>query len=151
MYRMWIFYAFWNIAKRQKFQKKYSKRLLYMMWIDRFLMIWIRDTVLLKLSACTSIWNLYKFMLIICTKNLCKIIEENVQRSLEETHVEIRKNHLQLESIDESQDAAPIGLTVSYDGSWQRWGSRLKYSIGCCVEVTMGLLIDVEVISMYCC
>lgn len=82
------------------------------------------------------------------TKNvLCKIAERNVQKNLEQARIEVRKAHTDLCSLD---DNTILDLTVSYDGSWHKRGFTSKYGIGCCIELTTGLVIDVEVISKYC-
>lgn len=41
-------------------------------------------------------------------------------------------------------------MTVSYDGSWHKRGITSKYRVGCCIEMTTGLVIDFEVLSKYC-
>ena len=43
-----------------------------------------------------------------------------------------------------------INLTVSYDGSWMTRGHKSRYGIGCVVEVITGLVIDLQVMSLYC-
>lgn len=71
----------------------------------------------------------------------------NVQRNLEEARSEVRKSQMILEDVDE---AKPLDLTVSYDGSWHKRGFTSKYGVGCCIEMTTGLIIDFEVLSKYC-
>ena len=84
-------------------------------------------------------------------KPLCKIVEANVQRNLEQARVDVRKVYEVLESLDESDDDTPIiDLTVSYDGSWHKRGFTLKYGVGCCIQVTTGLIIDFELLSKIC-
>ena len=43
-----------------------------------------------------------------------------------------------------------IDLIVSFDGSWMTRGHNSQYGIGCVVEVLTGLVIDLQVMSLYC-
>ena len=43
-----------------------------------------------------------------------------------------------------------IDLTVSFDGSWLTCGHSSMYGVGCVIEVTTGLVLDLVVQSLYC-
>ena len=43
-----------------------------------------------------------------------------------------------------------IDLSVSCNGSWMTRGHKSQYGIDCFVEVITGLVIDVQVMSLYC-
>ena len=43
-----------------------------------------------------------------------------------------------------------IDLAVSYDGSWMTRGHRSQYGIGCAIELLTGLVLDLQVMSLYC-
>ena len=43
-----------------------------------------------------------------------------------------------------------IDLIVSFDGSWMTRGHNSQYGVGCVVEVLTGLVIDLQVMSLYC-
>ena len=46
--------------------------------------------------------------------------------------------------------ATVVDLTVSYDGSWVTRVHKSQYGIDCVVEVITGLVIDLQVMSLYC-
>lgn len=68
---------------------------------------------------------------------------------MEEARCEVRKS-LNLLSDGPNDESEPLDLTVSYDGSWYKRGFTSKYRVGCCVEMTTGLVIDFQVLSKYC-
>ncbi|GFW35785.1 uncharacterized protein TNCV_727201 [Trichonephila clavipes] len=43
-----------------------------------------------------------------------------------------------------------IDITVSYDGTWQKWGHSSLYGIGIVIDILTGLIIDYEILSKYC-
>ena len=51
--------------------------------------------------------------------------------------------------IDDIQPSKPIETAVSYDGTWQKRGFTSKYGIGCCIEITTGLVIDFHILSKF--
>lgn len=81
-------------------------------------------------------------------KALLDVATQNVQRNLELTRREVRKTHIVFKDDAGSND--PLDLTVSYDGSWHKRGFTSKYGVGCCIEMTTGLVIHFEVLSKYC-
>lgn len=72
-----------------------------------------------------------------------------VTRNLELARCEVRKANSSFPD-PEIGPSAPIDLTVSYDGSWHKRGFTSKYGVGCCIDMTTGLVIDFEVLSKYC-
>ena len=47
-------------------------------------------------------------------------------------------------------DGVSLDVTVSFDGSWQKWGHTSLYGFGAVVEVLAGLILDYIVVSKYC-
>ena len=45
---------------------------------------------------------------------------------------------------------AVINIQVSFDGTWQKRGFTSNYGIGVCIDILTGLVIDYEVLSLYC-
>ena len=43
-----------------------------------------------------------------------------------------------------------LDITVSFDGSWQKWGFTSKHGVGSAIEVQTGLVIDFGVLSTFC-
>lgn len=39
---------------------------------------------------------------------------------------------------------------VSYDGSWMTHGHKLQYGIGCDIDLLTGLVLDLQIMSLYC-
>ena len=48
-------------------------------------------------------------------------------------------------------DAEAIDLTISYDGSWMRRSHTSAYGIGCLIDTVTGPVLDLTVLSSYCC
>ena len=48
------------------------------------------------------------------------------------------------------EEDSVIDLTVSFDGSWLTRGHSSMYGVGCVIEVTTGLVLDLVVQSLYC-
>jgi hypothetical protein len=46
-------------------------------------------------------------------------------------------------------DDAIIGIVVSFDGNWRKWGFTSNYGVGASIEVNSGLVIDYKVVSRY--
>ena len=67
-----------------------------------------------------------------------------VTRMLDEAANTVRRVYSDIDSSIETDDT--IDLTVSYDGSR---GHKSQYGIGCVIEVMMGLVIDLQVMSLY--
>ena len=76
----------------------------------------------------------------ICDAN--KIV---VTRMLDEAANTVRRVYSDIDTSIEAGDT--IDLTVSYDGSR---GHKSQYAIGCVIEVMTGLVIDLQVMSLYC-
>lgn len=81
-------------------------------------------------------------------KALLDVATQNVKRNLELARREVHKTHMVFG--DDAGPNEPLDLTVSYDGSWHNRGFTSKYGVGCCIEMTTGLDIDLEVLSKYC-
>lgn len=79
---------------------------------------------------------------------LHKEFREEVDLSLVSARNEVRKCYGEIDNS--GNNVGLIGITVSYDGTWQKRGFTSKYGIGCCIEVLTGLVIDFEVLSKFC-
>ena len=53
------------------------------------------------------------------------------------------------ESLRQDTDAV-IDIGVSFDGTWQKRGFTSHYSVGVCIDILTGLVIDYEILSSYC-
>ena len=84
-------------------------------------------------------------------KHLHAICEANkivVTRMLDDAATVIRCVYRDIDPSIGHDDT--IDLTVSYDGSWMTRGHKSLYGIGCVVEVVTGLVLDLQVMSLYC-
>ena len=85
------------------------------------------------------------------TKHTHAICEANkivVTRMLDDADTVVRHVYRDIDSSIGLDDT--INLTVNYDGSWMTRGHKSQYGIGCVVEVITGLVIDLQVMSLYC-
>ena len=53
------------------------------------------------------------------------------------------------ELLKEDKEAV-MNIQVSFDGTWQKRGFTSNYGIGVCIDILTGLVIDYEVLSLYC-
>lgn len=84
-------------------------------------------------------------------KALLDATTQNVEKNLEMARCEVRKANMIFSGNDTDLNSnEPLDITVSYDGSWHKRGFTSKYGVGCCIEMTTGLVIDFEVLSKYC-
>ena len=85
------------------------------------------------------------------TKHVHAICDANkivVTRMFDEAANTVRRVYSDIDTSIEAGDT--IDLTVSYDGSWMTRGHKSQYGIGCVIEVMTGLVIDLQVMSLYC-
>ena len=85
------------------------------------------------------------------TKHIHAICEANkivVTRMLDDAATVVRRVYRDIDPSIGHDDT--IDLTVSYDGSWMTRGYKSQYGVGCVVEVITGLVIDLQVMSLYC-
>ena len=85
------------------------------------------------------------------TKHTHAICEANkivVTRMLDDAATVVRRVYRDIDPSIGHDDT--IDLTVSYDGSWMTRGYKSEYGIGCVVEVITGLVLDLQVMSLYC-
>ena len=84
-------------------------------------------------------------------KHVRAISEANmvvVNTVLDEAAVTVRKACQDLDPTI-TEDSI-LDLTASFDGSWMTRGHKSLYGVGCVVEVTTGLVLDLAVLSLYC-
>ena len=84
-------------------------------------------------------------------KHVRAITEANmvvVNTVLDEAAVTVRKACQDLDPTI-TEDSI-LDLTASFDGSWMTRGHKSLYGVGCVVEVTTGLVLDLAVLSLYC-
>ena len=60
----------------------------------------------------------------------------------------IRKRHLE-KDVALHKDAI-IDIIVSYDGSWMKRGHCSLYGLGALIDIDSGLVLDYQVMSLYC-
>ena len=82
------------------------------------------------------------------THAICEGIKVVVTRMLDDAATIVRRVYRDIDSSIGHDDT--ITLTVSYDGSWMTRGHKSQYGIGCIIEVITGLVIDLQVMSLYC-
>lgn len=82
------------------------------------------------------------------THAICDANKVVVTRMLDDAASVVRRVYRDIDSSIGEDDV--IDLTVSYDGSWMTRGHKSHYGIGCVVEVITGLVIDLQVMSLYC-
>lgn len=81
-------------------------------------------------------------------KALVDVSKQCAEECLKNARVEVEKAYSEIEHTFDN--AKPINIGVSYDGSWQKRGFTSKYGVGCVIEVITGLVIDYVVLSKYC-
>ena len=79
---------------------------------------------------------------------ICDANKVVVTRMFDEAANTNRRVYSEIDSSIMADDT--IDLTVSYDGSWMTHGHKSLYGIGCVIEVMTGLVIDLQVMSLYC-
>ena len=82
------------------------------------------------------------------THAICEANEIVVTRILDDAATVVRRVYRDIDSSIGHDDT--IDLTVSYDGSWMTRCHKSQYGIGCVVEEITGLVIDLQVMSLYC-
>ena len=81
-------------------------------------------------------------------RNICEANKIVVTRLFDEAAQVIRRVYRALDPSIAEDDT--IDLAVSYDGSWMTRGHRSQYGIGCVIELLTGLVLDLQVMSLYC-
>lgn len=83
-----------------------------------------------------------------CLDNLCESNAQVKNEILKFSNERVRNAHIELNSELTTNDV--IGITVSYDGTWQKRGHSSLYGVFAVIDVLTGLVIDFEVLSKYC-
>ena len=55
-----------------------------------------------------------------------------------------------MEDLLSCNKEAVIDIQVSFDGTWRKRGFSSNYGVGVWIDVLTGLVIDYEVLSLYC-
>ncbi|GFW03664.1 uncharacterized protein TNCV_2537751 [Trichonephila clavipes] len=85
-------------------------------------------------------------------KHIKILSEENSEMKhqiLEVARNIVRKQHRDLND-EEKKETGVFDITVSFDGSWQKWGYKSLYGIGVVIDLLTSLVIDYEILSKYC-
>ncbi|GFU30938.1 uncharacterized protein TNCV_1406491 [Trichonephila clavipes] len=83
------------------------------------------------------------------SKHIKILSEENSEMKhqiLEVARNIVRKQHLDFND-EEKKETFVLDITVSFDGSWQKWGYTSLYGIGVVIDLLTGLVIDYEILS----
>ena len=73
---------------------------------------------------------------------------DDAQQVLDAAADTVREYYMDLSA--EYNEATPLDISVSYDGSWHTRGHRSHYGIGAVIELQTGLVLDYEVLSTFC-
>ena len=82
-----------------------------------------------------------------------KVISKTVEVTnavLQQSAEVVRAMHQATNPGDEEEDEGSIRITVSFDGTWQNQGHTLMHGVAAVIDVMTGLVVDYEVLSMYC-
>ena len=82
------------------------------------------------------------------TYAICAANKVVMTRMLDDAATVVHRVYRDIDSSIEHDDTND--LTLSYDGSWMTRGHMSQYGIGCVVEVITGLVINLQVMSLYC-
>ena len=70
--------------------------------------------------------------------------------SLDNAAERIKSAYVDVADLLRCNKEAVINIQVSFDGTWQKRGFSSNYGVGVCIDVLTGLVIDYEVLSLYC-